>query len=208
MTHKVVVATRNSAKLREIRDIAREFGKIEVSAIPTALPVQAEEDELECFNTFRGNARAKARFFAEKLQVDYVLAEDSGLCVDALGGAPGVRSKRFAARTDLEAGALDGANNELLLQRMQGVAEEFRGARFVCVAVLVGQVRAESTFTGICCGEILVAPRGSAGFGYDPLFCVRGENCTLAEMTPVRKNQCSHRARALRKAFSHLSRRG
>jgi XTP/dITP diphosphohydrolase len=124
--------------------------------------------------------------------------------VDALGGAPGVRSKRFSRRADLSGEALDRANNELLLARLEGLPWQQRGAHYVCVVALAAPDGRTRTFEGRCSGLILDAPRGSAGFGYDPLFEPDGEEATFGELPTSRKNQISHRARAVSAAVPTL----
>ncbi len=122
--------------------------------------------------------------------------------MDALGGRPGVRSKRFAPAP---AGDVDSANNRHLLEQLRSAEEPSRRAHYVCVIALVQPGAADSIFRGRCDGEILTAPRGDGGFGYDPLFLPLGEQRTFAEMPAEEKNAMSHRADALRKAARFLS---
>lgn len=198
---RLVVATRNVDKLREIREILADAPYLEVIGLDDAgIRYTPEEDELECFETFEENARAKARFFAARCGL-LTLADDSGLCVDALAGAPGVRSRRFAPATG---GDQDQANNLLLLRRLHGVAEGERTARYICALALVSPEGEEHVFFGACDGLILLQPRGTGGFGYDPLFFVPEERMTFGELPPARKNRVSHRARALRALRRHL----
>jgi XTP/dITP diphosphohydrolase len=179
------------------------FSLLTLADLP--LPASPDEDGLEAFSTFAENALAKARYFAGRTGM-LTLADDSGLCVDALAGAPGVRSKRFSGRSDLEGDRLDEANNQLLLQRLTEVPPGERPARYVCAAAIVDPNGGEAIFEGTCAGEILQAPVGEGGFGYDPLFFVPEEGATFGEMTPERKNVVSHRACAMRLAASYLSR--
>jgi XTP/dITP diphosphohydrolase len=193
-TERLLVATRNVDKLREIRQILADAASLEIVGLDDAgISYTPEEEDLECFDSFEDNARAKARYFARRSGLP-TLADDSGLCVDALAGAPGVRSRRFASGAD---GDQDRANNELLLQRLEGVEEDERTARYVCALALVPPRGREHVVTGECHGLILSAARGIGGFGYDPLFFIPEEGLTFGELPPSRKNRISHRARAL-----------
>ena len=179
---RLVLATHNPAKVREISEMLPRF---EVSGEDSA----AEETAA----TFAGNALIKARAVAARHAGSWVLADDSGLVVNALGGAPGVRSARYAGR--------DGdtpANNALLLKNLEGVAD--RSAAFVCAMALIAPDGAEHVVEGRCEGRILTAPRGRGGFGYDPLFVPEDGERTFAELSAAEKNSISHRARALAKA--------
>ena len=183
---RLVLATHNPAKVREISEMLPRF---EVSGEDSA----AEETAA----TFAGNALIKARAVAARHAGSWVLADDSGLVVDALGGAPGVRSARYAGR--------DGdtpANNALLLKNLEGVAD--RRAAFVCAMALIAPDGAEHVVEGRCEGRILTAPRGKGGFGYDPLFVPEGGELTFAELPAEEKNRISHRARALAQAKEFL----
>lgn len=205
MRSPVLVATRSPHKLREIREILAELSGPEVLDLTAAgVPYEPEEEQIELHDTFADNALAKARHFAGRTGLT-TLADDSGLCVDALGGAPGVHSRRFSGRSDLDGQALDAANNALLLERMQSVPSGSRQAHYVCVAAIAEPGGSESVFEGRCGGEILTAPRGDGGFGYDPLFFVTEENATFGEIHPERKNRVSHRARAIAAAARVLS---
>ncbi len=206
MKETLLVATRSSHKLREVSDILAEFSGFSLLTLADLiLPASPDEDGLEAFSTFAENASAKARYFAGRTGM-LTLADDSGLCVDALAGAPGVRSKRFSGRSDLEGARLDGANNQMLLQRLTEVPPGERTARYVCAAAIVDPNGGEAIFEGTCAGEILQAPVGEGGFGYDPLFFVPEEGATFGEMTAERKNVVSHRACAMRLAAGYLSR--
>jgi XTP/dITP diphosphohydrolase len=200
----LVIATRNPGKVREIREILAGFPELEIVSLE-ALGIEEtpEEDALEVFDTFQENALAKARHFA-RLTAHLTLAEDSGICVDALGGAPGVRSRRFAPGPDQRGAAQDQANNDHLLQQLAGMPESGRGARYVCAAALVGGEGEEAVFLGTCTGVVLEEPRGTGGFGYDPLFYIPSERCTFGELAPERKNEISHRGRAVRQAAEAL----
>lgn len=198
MTGPIVVATRSGHKLRELRAILQVAGGPEVIDLTTAGVVYSpEEEEIEVFSTFQDNALAKARYFCERTGRP-ALADDSGLCVTALDDAPGVRSKRFSGRTDLSGAALDAANNEYLLHLLRDVPESDRQAHYRCVLALVTPQGSEQLFEGRCDGMILPEPRGSGGFGYDPLFYSDDLNASFGEVDVEAKNRISHRSRALR----------
>jgi XTP/dITP diphosphohydrolase len=202
-TRVLLVATRNPDKLREIRQIlgfdeAKDCIRI-IDLSVANIAETVEEDGLEQFSTFEENALAKARHFA--IRSGFVtLADDSGLCVDALGGAPGVHSKRFSGRTELRGAALDEANNETLLRKLEAVPLNERSARYVCAVALVDRGGHSVVFRGSCEGRILRSGRGAAGFGYDPLFFLPSEDATVGELSADYKNRLSHRAEALRQA--------
>lgn len=205
MGESLLIATRSAKKLKEIVAILAGFPELRLLDLnDIALPVDPREDGLEVFSTFAENALAKARYFAGGTGM-LTLADDSGLCVDALDGAPGVRSKRFSGHTDLDRERLDAANNELLLQRMADVPAPKRTARYVCAAAIAKPDGGEAVFEGTCAGEILQAPVGRRGFGYDPLFYVPEERATFGEIGTDRKNELSHRARAMRLAATYLT---
>jgi XTP/dITP diphosphohydrolase len=204
LTTPLLVATRSDDKLREIRQILGDLAGHEVLGLRDAGILPAPEEEgLERFDTFEENAMAKARYFAEVSGMA-TLADDSGLCVDALDGRPGVRSKRYSGRGDLAGGALDAANNARLVGELAGVPTAKRSARYVCVVALVDSGGEEKLFRGEFEGSILEAPRGEGGFGYDPLFHVPEEGRTVGELPPERKNLLSHRSAAVRAAAKHL----
>jgi XTP/dITP diphosphohydrolase len=198
---RLVIATRSADKLREIRQILGS--EIDPERIVSLQDLGVEpdplEDTLEEFDTFQENALAKARYFATRTGLP-TLADDSGLCVDALAGAPGVHSKRFSNRPDLRGIALDQANNQLLLERLRRVPAERRSAYYACVVALVTPGEQERTFEGTCHGFIVDEPQGAGGFGYDPLFRPAGESLTFGQLPPARKNELSHRAAAVRAA--------
>lgn len=191
-----MLATRNTEKIREIglilRDLPVELRSL--SDFPEAPEV--EEDGA----TFEENALKKARSACAHAQ-EAALAEDSGLLVDWLKGAPGLFSSRFAGED-----ASYQKNNAKLLSALEGVAPEERTAAFVCVVALCLHGREEKTFRGTCKGMISLEPRGSSGFGYDPLFLVPEYGKTFAEMGEAMKNRISHRAKALSKAKIYLMR--
>jgi XTP/dITP diphosphohydrolase len=188
----LVLATRSAGKLRELREL---FGRARIPVVDledAGVHPSPEEDELEIFDTFEENAFAKARYFAHRVDAP-VVADDSGLEVVALGGLPGVRSKRWSGRTDLRGDALDRANNERLLEELHGAAD--RRARYVCVAALVDG-KTERCFRGLTAGSILHEARGSGGFGYDPYFLSDELGKSFGEATLEEKERVSHRGRA------------
>ena len=205
MTEPLLVATRSRHKLREIREILEEAGEVELVDLDEAgVAWEPEEESIECHDSFRENALAKARYYAARSGLRTV-ADDSGICVDALGGEPGVRSKRFSGRADLEGDALDAANNALLLDRLRGVPRGARSAHYMCAAAVIDpRTGDEAVFEGRCDGEILESERGKGGFGYDPVFFLPAEGTSFGELDPDRKNRVSHRARAFRAAAPTL----
>ena len=186
---KVVVATRNKGKLRELVPLLARL-ELELCTIDEVAPdAELREDGV----TFLENALAKARQAARATGLP-AIADDSGLEVDALDGAPGVYSARYAGP-----GADDDKNNTKLLEALRGVPPALRTARFRCAAVFVDPARAlELVREGACEGEVLEAPRGDDGFGYDPLFFVPTVGRTMAELPLEEKNRLSHRAAAFR----------
>jgi XTP/dITP diphosphohydrolase len=202
---RLVVATRNPGKVREIHEMLAGLGGYEVVGLADlALPESPEEDALEAFDTFEENALAKARYFAERTNL-LALADDSGICVDALGGAPGVRSRRFAAADEARGERQDEANNRHLLDLLRDVPDALRTARYVCAAALAWPDGRELVRTGTCEGVILHAPRGTGGFGYDPLVHIPDEGMTFGELPAERKNELSHRGRAVRAVVDALA---
>ena len=190
----LLIATRSSGKLRELHELFRGTGISIIDLEEAGIAPSAAEEELESADTFEENALAKARYFA-RLTERVVVADDSGLEVEALGGRPGVRSKRWSGRSDLAGQALDDANNHRLLEALTGLTN--RRARYVCVAALVDGSR-ERTFRGTSSGVILESARGSGGFGYDPYFRSDELGVTFAEATVGEKEAVSHRGRAFR----------
>jgi XTP/dITP diphosphohydrolase len=187
---KLVVATRNRHKLRELTELLAGVA-VEVISIESLRPGW---DVDEIGDTFEANATLKAEA-AARATGEWALGDDSGLEIDALAGAPGVRSARFAGVTG--AGA-DAANNAKMAAAMVDVVDSARGARFRCVLALVSPTGRVELARGTCEGRITRAPRGTGGFGYDPYFEVEGaDGHTMAELSAGEKNQCSHRARAL-----------
>ncbi|WP_438482861.1 RdgB/HAM1 family non-canonical purine NTP pyrophosphatase [Oleiharenicola lentus] len=181
------LATGNAHKVQEMQRLANESGlALEIVVAKKMPPV--EEDT----GTFIGNARKKALALKATLPADaWVLADDSGVCVEALGGEPGVESAYYAGPQGDSA-----ANLRKLTDVMRGVPAEKRAAYFFCVLVLIGPDGAEHGFEGRCNGVLAPEPRGGAGFGYDPLFIPDGFAHTYAQLSELDKNKISHRGRA------------
>lgn len=206
---KLVVATRSAHKMVEIRRILGDVPDLEVLDLDAAGVVyDPAEEDLEPYDSFEENARSKAAYFFERTQLPTV-ADDSGLAVDALQGAPGVRSKRFApdpdADTVLEGEARDQANNEHLLRKLKGVPVNERTGRYVCVAALASGQDDFEFFRGEAEGLILGRPQGWGGFGYDPLFFDPELGKTFAQIEQAQKNARSHRGKAFRALGEHLT---
>jgi len=185
-------ATTNPGKLREFRKAA-EIASCEVEVLPGLREIVAPD---ETGPTFEENAVLKAEYYGARVG-GYLFADDSGLEVDALGGAPGVHSARYAG------GAGDAANNALLLKNLASI--ENRAARFVSVIALVENGRLVETFRGTAEGEIALGESGPHGFGYDPLFYYPPFGCTFGEAELSRKATVSHRGNALRLMFEYLA---
>ena len=195
----ILVATRSEGKRRELLELLAPLGSRLLTLDEAGIPAAPEEDAIESHATFEENALAKARWFHALSGLPCV-ADDSGLAVDALGGRPGVRSKRWSGRDDLEGPALDAANNVLLLESLAAVdvsASGGRGARYVCAGAFVDDDR-EVVRRGETVGFIVDEPRGGGGFGYDPYFWSPELRCTFAEASREAKAAVSHRGRAMR----------
>ncbi|MGA2022514.1 MAG: RdgB/HAM1 family non-canonical purine NTP pyrophosphatase [Candidatus Sulfotelmatobacter sp.] len=198
---KILIATSNAGKLRDFAGAAVRHG-IEVAGIPefSSLP-SVVEDGL----TFEANACKKAEAYSRYVPGEMVVADDSGLEVDALNGAPGVHSARYAAPDlhnkephEADANTDDEANNARVLRELRGVPHARRTGRFVCVLAAARDGRTLATFRGTAEGIILEGPRGGNGFGYDPLFYFPEIGKTFAELTAEEKAQYSHRGAAFR----------
>ena len=192
----ILVATGNPGKLGEVRVILGELGvEFRTLADVGDLPGPLENED-----TFEANASVKARHYS-RLTGHWTLADDSGLEVDALGGAPGVRSARYAGpqRSDAD-------NNAKLIAELSHVADERRAARFRCALALADGERVLASSTGVIQGRIIDQPRGENGFGYDPYFLVPELGVTTAQMPPEQKNRISHRGQALRALAPSLAR--
>jgi len=201
-----ILASRNAGKLRELRALFATHGIDVIDLREAAVEEDAEaEESIEAFDTFEENALAKARYFASRLPGRIVIADDSGLAVDALQGAPGVHSKRWSGRGDLEGRALDASNNALLLAKIDG--EKNRGARFICAAAWCDGAF-ELVARGEVLGRIVDVPKGEHGFGYDPHVFVNDLGKTMAEATVAEKETVSHRGRAFARLLVALRERG
>lgn len=195
----ILVATRNDGKRRELIPLLAPLGSPLVTLDEAGIAPDPMEEEIEAHETFEENALAKARWF-HRLSGLPCVADDSGLAVDALGGAPGVRSKRWSGRADLSGAALDAANNARLLAALakaESAGRHGRGARFVCAGAYV-DVEREVVRRGEIIGFIVDEPRGDGGFGYDPHFWSPELGATFGEATVDAKAAVSHRGRAMR----------
>lgn len=188
---RVLIATSNPGKLRDFAGAAQAFG-IEIAPLPNFSSLAGV---VEDGATFEANARKKAEHYSRFAAGDLILADDSGLEVDALGGAPGVISARYAA-FNVSDNSSDAANNAKLLRELRNVPEQERSARFVCVIAAARDGVTLATFRGEAEGRVLSDARGSLGFGYDPLFFVPEIGKTFAELSPQEKATVSHRGRA------------
>lgn len=195
---RIVLATRNAKKCVEMQRILAETGvSVDVVTLDQVAPDAPDVAETEL--TFAGNALLKARAAATATGL-VAVADDSGLCVDALNGMPGVLSARWAgsARDDL-------ANLRLLLEQIADVPEAYRGAQFRCVLVAVSPDGREIVADGVMSGRIVAAPAGENGFGYDPIFQPDGHDQTSAQLTPAEKDAISHRGAAIRALAPQLA---
>jgi XTP/dITP diphosphohydrolase len=193
----LLLATRSAHKVREIRDVLGSDLAARLQSLAEAGIEELDEEEaIEAFPTFRENALAKARYFARRTGRP-TLADDSGLCVHALDGAPGVHSRRFAAGS-FRGHAQDEANNHELLRRLRNVPPEQRTAHYLCAATLVHPDGPEFTALGSCSGAIAAEPAGDGGFGFDPLFLLPDLGLTFGQVPAAEKQRRSHRARAFR----------
>ena len=189
---RLILATHNPHKVQELADILSPL----IAGFSPEMIVGAGglgiEEPVEDGVSFTENALIKARLVAQRTGLPTV-ADDSGLCVDIMGGAPGIFSARWCGHH-----GDDRANLQLLLDQLRDVPEENRGASFVCAAVLVSPAGLERHCLGKMSGKLLDAPRGDGGFGYDPIFLAEGQERTNAELSPEEKNALSHRGKAFR----------
>ncbi|ALE92557.1 dITP/XTP pyrophosphatase [Arthrobacter alpinus] len=197
---KLVLATHNQGKLRELRELLRgQVPGLDVDTDVVDAGALHAPDVAETAVTFAGNSRLKAQAVARFTGV-LAIADDSGLAVDVLGGAPGIFSARWAGTH-----GDDAANLKLLLAQLSDIAPEYRGARFVCAAALASpdgtlDVVEEGTLEG----TLLAAPRGEGGFGYDPILAPMGLEVSCAELSSAEKNAISHRGNAFRALLPHI----
>lgn len=193
---KIIVASGNKHKITEIKHILNELD-VDVKSV---YEINNDYDEPpENGETFEDNAYIKAAAIRNLFSDCYVLADDSGLMVDALNGDPGVHSARYAGEQHNDAD-----NNALLMKNMSNVPEDKRSAKFVSVLCLIEPDGRVNHFRGECEGKIICEPRGDSGFGYDPYFLPNGESKTFAEMMEEDKNMISHRKKALEKLMAYL----
>ena len=201
---QVVLATRSAGKRDELRALFSAAGIAVESLDDAAVAFDVTEESLESHDSFEANARAKARWFAKQLPGRVVIADDSGLVVDGLGGAPGVRSKRWAGSAESGA-ALESSNNSALLRALASTIDaNARRARYVSVVVCVREEE-EWIARGECEGRIVGELRGGGGFGYDPLFFSADLCKTFGEATREEKSAVSHRGRAMQALLAQWS---
>lgn len=201
---KVLLATRSSGKLRELDGILASAGLAGVTLDDARIAASADEEHIEIFDTFEENALAKARYFHQKSGMP-TMADDSGLSVGALDGAPGVFSKRYSGRDDLSGQDLDDANNAKLLNALRGIDDT--SASYSCAAAFVDD-DGECVAMGETHGRVIDQARGTHGFGYDPYFFSTELGKTFGEATVEEKEEVSHRGRAFRALVAALRQRG
>ncbi len=198
MSDSIVLATRNAHKLQELDRILKNAG-VDVELLTVDhFPGAPEVDETE--DSFEGNALLKARALATFTGIP-AIADDSGLCVDALNGSPGILSARWSGASE----NVDVENMNLVLAQTADTPEGERGAQFVCAAAYVNPDGTEIVVRGTVEGQLLTAPRGTNGFGYDPIFVPNGFDITTAEMTSEQKDSMSHRSQALAKLVAQIT---
>ena len=192
---RLYVATSNPGKLRDFAHAAAAFPQVEIVPLPGLGYISAPEEDAD---TFLGNALIKARAYSQLAPGENVLADDSGISVPALGGAPGVRSARYAEDEGFHApGTPDERNLACLLARTAHLRPAARIAHYTCVLAAVRNGRLLATGTGELHGTLLTAPRGDHGFGYDPIFLIPSLSLTMAEIDPETRLRLSHRGQAL-----------
>ena len=205
----VYIATNNPGKLREFREAAQSLA-LDLEALPgiKTLPPAVEDG-----TTFEQNAQIKAEYYSRLFPSAMVLAEDSGLSVDQLGGAPGVHSARYAAVLHSTAGdpavqqnSQDEDNNRALVSQLERLPPGKIAGKYVCTIAAGRDGKTLATFLGEACGEILISPRGSGGFGYDPYFYFPALGKTFAELTLDQKRHYSHRGQAFKRFLEWYSR--
>lgn len=201
MVSRLLLATRSGGKLRELKPMFAARGIAVIDLAEAGVAETPAEDRLEEYESFEENALAKARYFSSLTGLP-VVADDSGIEVRALGGRPGVRSKRWSDRPDLSGQALDDENNRLLLASLGGSGD--RAARYVCAAAFVDGAR-ELVRRGAVAGEITREPRGENGFGYDPFFASDELGKTFGEASMAEKAMVSHRARAFNALIGEIA---
>lgn len=192
---RLLIATYNNGKVKEIKNLLEGCSIPLVSLNELGKNFKLREDG----KTFSDNAFKKAEVVSKHYPYDYVVAEDSGLLVNYLKGAPGIRSKRYSGR-----GASDNSNNRKLLKAMQRAGKKLRKAKYLCCVVLVKNGRLVKSFTGVLQGSIAKESFGENGFGYDPVFYIPGCKKTAAQISLEQKNKISHRAKAFLKLRKYL----
>ncbi len=200
---RVLVASSNPGKLADFATAAGLFD-IEVAPLPGIKEIQAPE---ETGRTFEENARLKAEYYSRYAQGEILIADDSGLVVDALGGQPGVRSARYAEDAGISTHDPDSANNALLLRRAEPIPDSQRKCAFVCAIAVARNGATLQTFTADARGMLLREPRGTNGFGYDPLFYFPQLKKSFAELSREEKLRVSHRGAAFRMFLEWMSTR-
>ena len=190
----IYVASSNKGKLADFAAAAREHG-VDVRPLPEIERIAAPE---ETGTTFEENARLKAEYYSRHAAAEILIADDSGLTVDALAGEPGVRSARYAEDSGIVTSDPDAANNELLLQRTEAIPDSHRQCAFVCSIAAARDGKMLKTFNADTRGLLLRAPKGTNGFGYDPLFFFPEMNKSFAEISRDEKLRVSHRGKAFR----------
>ena len=191
---RIFVASSNPGKLADFAEAARVHG-IQILPLPRIQQIDAPE---ETGYTFEENARIKAEFYSQYVPGEILIADDSGLVVDALNGEPGVRSARYAQDAGITSANPDAANNRLLLERAASIPDQRRQCAFVCSIAAAQDSRTLKTFTAEARGLLLRAPNGDNGFGYDPLFYFPDRKRSFAELSREEKLQVSHRGAAFR----------
>jgi XTP/dITP diphosphohydrolase len=208
-TRRIFLATKNPGKIREFREAAEGLG-VGLEPLPgiAVIPPAVEDGE-----TFEDNARIKAEYYSRHCPGEVLVAEDSGLAVDQLNGAPGVYSARYAAvlagRRGTHENSDDTANNAALIAQLGQLPNGPHSGRYVCVIAVARDGKTVATFRGEAEGQLLTTPRGSGGFGYDPLFYFPALEKTFAELPLEAKRQHSHRGKAFRqflKWYRHIAR--
>ena len=202
---ELLLATRNQHKIHEIRTLIEPISKLHLVGLEdVGLNYEEREEELEPYDTFEENALSKAKYFHELSEMP-VIADDSGLVVDCLNGAPGVKSKRFSPFSAGDGISRDEANNKHLIHCLSNFPDTEWNARYVCVASFVSENRDPTVSRGEVEGKIITPGRGTEGFGYDPYFLADDSNFTFGEMSEDEKNLLSHRGRAFKILFQVIS---
>jgi XTP/dITP diphosphohydrolase len=204
MPRPLYIATTNTGKLRDFAVAAESAGRL-ILALPGLGSVPPAPEDAP---TFEGNARGKAVYYSSLLPGEIVLADDSGLEVEFLDGAPGVRSARYAADAGFSPAAglsTDARNNLYLLEQLSGIEENRRGARYHCVIAAASDARVLFIGCGAVAGRLLNEPRGGGGFGYDPLFYLPELGRSMAEIDLVQKHSLSHRGKAIRSLLAQMA---